>query len=140
MLTNPLVWGVLLLGIGLGYYIRQTLASRQANSVERKIKVWLEEAQTQAKEVVLQAKDRAAALFEEVKKEEKERSVQLTKFEERLIKKEELLEKHLQDVTGQKSSLEKDSALVNVEKLKNEELKKSILTELEQISKLSFND
>src|SRR3990167_8089849 len=98
MLTNPLVWGVLLLGIGLGYYIRQTLASRQANSVERKIKVWLEEAQSQAKEVVLQAKDRAAALFEEVKKEEKERKAQIAKYEERLLKKEESMEKQLADL------------------------------------------
>ncbi|HEY4500007.1 MAG TPA: ribonuclease Y [Candidatus Paceibacterota bacterium] len=140
MLTNPLVWGVLLLGIGLGYYIRQTLASRQANSVERKIKVWLEEAQTQAKEVVLQAKDRAAALFEEVKKEEKERKAQIAKYEERLLKKEESMEKQLADLGIQKSSIEKESTLLNAEKAKTDELQKKILNELEKVSKLSFDE
>lgn len=140
MLTNPLVWGVLLLGIGLGYYIRQTLASRQANSVERKIKVWLEEAQTQAKEVVLQAKDRAAALFEEVKKEEKERKAQIAKYEERLLKKEETMEQQFADLGVQKSNVEKESALLNAEKAKTEELQKKILGELEKVAKLSFEE
>ena len=140
MFTNPVIWVALFIGAVSGYFIRQVIASKQANSVEQKIKNWVEEAQTKAKEVILQAKDKAAVLYEEVKKEEKEKTAQLSKFEERLVKKEELLEKHFQDVTGQKSSLEKDLVLVNVEKLKNEELKKGVMVELERVAKLSFND
>ncbi len=140
MFTDPFLWGALALGGIFGYILRQTISSRQANSVEQKIKNWLEEAQTQAKEVVLQAKDRAAALFEEVKKEEKERKSQLTKYEERLMKKEETLEKQFSEIGVQKTNLEKESGLLNAEKAKVDELQKKIVGELEKVAKLSFED
>src|SRR3989338_6031643 len=102
MLTNPLVWAALVLGLAAGYFIRQAIAQRQANSAEQKIKNWLEESKSQAKEVVLDAKERASRLLEEVKTEEKSRKLQLDKLEERIIKKEEQLEKQLADFPSQK--------------------------------------
>src|SRR3989344_3498824 len=89
MVTNPFVWAVLALGVGIfaGYLLRQTVAKRQANSAEQKIKNWLDEAKTQAKEVVLDAKDRAAKLLEEVKSDEKVRALQLDKLQEILLRK-----------------------------------------------------
>ena len=90
MLNNPLLaGGVLLLGVLAGYFIRQIFAQRQANSAEQKIKNWLEDAKTQAKEVVLDAKEKAARLLEEVKNEEKSSKLQLDKLQERLLNKEE---------------------------------------------------
>ncbi len=140
MFTNPYLWGSLVLGAVAGYLIRQFLAAKQGNSVEQKIKVWLEEAQTQAKEVVLQAKDRAAALFEEIKKEEKERKLQLSKYEERLVKKEETLEKQLGDIAQKKTDFEKASELLNVERAKIDELQKKVMGELERVANLSFSE
>jgi len=128
------------LGIAAGYFIRQTIAQRQANSVEQKIKNWLEEAKTQAKEVVLDAKERAAKLLEEVKTEEKSRKVQLDKLEERILKKEEALEKQLADFASQKLHLEEEGKRLNAERAANEELKQKIHKELERVSSLTFED
>src|SRR3989344_2227469 len=140
MLTNPLVWAALLLGVLAGYFIRQFSAQRQADSAEQKIKNWLEEAKTQAKELVLDAKERASKLLEEVKTEEKARKVQLDKLEERLLKKEEGMEKQLADLASQKSSLEEESKKLNAAKGEADELRGKIMKELEKVANLTFED
>jgi len=81
MFLNPFFWLSLAIAVALGYLVRHLIVSKQASSVEEKIKLKLEEAQTQAKGIVLEAKDKAAILLEELKKEEKEGRAQLTKFE-----------------------------------------------------------
>ena len=142
MFTNPLVWAVLALVLGavIGYFIRQQVAQRQANSAEQKVKNWLEEAQSKAKEVVLDAKERAAKLLEEVKGEEKARNVQLDKLQERLLNKEEQLEKQLADYASQKLGLEEEAKRVMASKAEMDELRGKILKELEKVGKLTLEE
>ncbi|MBI4992342.1 MAG: ribonuclease Y [Candidatus Harrisonbacteria bacterium] len=140
MLTNPFVWVFLLLGIAAGYFIRQYVAQRQASSAEQRIKNWLEEAKTQAKEVVLDAKERAAKLLEEVKTEEKSRKTQLDKLQEHILKKEETLEKQLADFTSQKLNLEEEMKRLVGEKAAIDDLRQKIMKELEKVASLSFED
>lgn len=140
MLTNPLVWAALVLGLAAGYFIRQAFAQRQANSVEQKLKNWLEEAKSQAKEVVLDAKERAAKLLEEVKTEEKGRKAQLDKLEERLLKKEEQLEKQLADFSSEKLGLEEEGKRLAAVKLETDELRSKIVKELEKSAKLTLDE
>ncbi|MBI3046142.1 MAG: ribonuclease Y [Candidatus Harrisonbacteria bacterium] len=140
MLTNPLIWAVLVLGLAAGYFIRQTVAKRQVDSAEQKIKNWLEESKSQAKEVVLDAKERAAKLLEEVKGEEKSRKLQLDKLEERLIKKEEQLEKQLADFGSEKSGLAEEGKRLAAAKLETDELRAKIIKELEKAAKLTLDE
>jgi len=140
MFSDPIFWLSLAIAVALGYYVRHLIVSKQVGSVEEKIKFKLEEAQTQAKGVILEAKDKAALLLEEVKKEEKEGKSQLLKFEERLIKKEEFLEKQFADIVSQKVFLEKGISDLGAKKLEIEELRKQILVELEKVARLSVED
>ena len=133
-------WLSLAIAAVLGYLVRHLIVAKQISSAEEKIKLKIEEAQTQAKGIVLEAKDKAALLFEEVKKEEKEGKAQLTKFEERLVKKEETLEKQFADIISQKGTLEKAMSDVGAKKVEVEELRKQILVELERVAKLSVDD
>src|SRR3989344_7241843 len=140
MLTNPLVWAALVLGLTAGYFIRQIVSQSQANSVEQKIKNWLEESKSQAKEVVLDAKERAAKLLEEVKGEEKSRKLQLDKLEERLLKKEEQLEKQLAGFVSEKMGLEEEGKRLAASKLEMDELRSKIIKELEKSAKLTLDE
>lgn len=140
MLTNPFVWVALLLGIAVGYFIRHAVVSKQADSVEQKIKSWMDDAQSKSKEVILDAKERAAKLLEEVKTEEKSRKVQLDKLEERIMKKEETLEKQFADMTSQKMNLEEEAKRVNTVRAETDALKAKILGELEKVANLSVDD
>jgi hypothetical protein len=105
MFLDPIFWLALAIAVVLGYFVRHFIVSKQTGSAEEKIKLKLEEAQTQAKGVILEAKDKAALLLEEVKKEEKESKAQLVKFEERLIKKEETLEKQFAENVADRKSV-----------------------------------
>jgi ribonuclease Y len=75
----------LIIGILLGYFIRQSLAQKQANSIEAKLKVRLEKVKEEAKKLVLEAKEKADKILEEAREEEKKRKAQINKIEERLL-------------------------------------------------------
>lgn len=140
MFTSPFLWVFLALGVAIGYFARQFVAQKQANSAEQKIKNWLDEAKSQAKEVVLDAKERAAKLLEEVKTEEKVRTVQIDKLQERILKKEEQLEKQLADFASQKLNVEEESKRINASKAEVDELRGNILKELEKVSHLTLEE
>src|SRR3989338_2696038 len=141
-LTSPLLLAGLglALGIAAGYFIRQYFAQKQADSAENKIKSWIDEAKTRAKETVLEAKDRAANLLEEVKSEEKSRQLHLDKLEERILKKEETLEKQFSDIASQKKSFEEKEKEIESERLAINELKSKIHQELEKVANLSLKE
>ena len=139
-MNSAIFWPALAGAVVLGYFIRQFIVSKQAGSAEEKIKLKLDQSQTHAKEIVLEAKDKASLLLEEVKKEEKEKKSQLTKLEERLFKKEESLEKQFSDIAYQKDSLTKNISEFNAEKNKVAELRTQIMAELEKVANLSIDD
>ena len=135
---NPLFWGALIiLGIVIGYFIRQLIATRAANSIEQKIKRQFEEARSKAKEIVLEAQEKATALLEEVKKEERENKIQLSRLEERLLKKEEQLERQETDLKRREEQINQDIEKLKGVKSEIEQLKQKVVSELEKIAGLS---
>ncbi|BCX15832.1 MAG: ribonuclease Y [Candidatus Parcubacteria bacterium] len=132
--------GAILLGVALGYFIRQFLVSKQASSVEEKIKRQLEESRSKAKEIILEAQEKAAQILEEIKTEERERKAQLDKLEERLLKKEELLEKESLEIKEKEKRLNLDLEKINEAKSYIEQLKNNLSTQLEKIAGLSAQE
>lgn len=131
---------MIVLGITAGYFIRRLIAVKTASSIEQKIKKQLEDARSKAKEIILEAQEKAAALLEEVKKEERENKIQISRTEERLLKKEEQLEERFLDLKRYEERI-----LQEVEKLKSvkseiAELKQKAVSELEKISGLSASE
>lgn len=138
---NPVIGAILiLLGAVLGYFIRQFIVTRRASSIEQKIRRQIEDAKTKAKELILEAQGKAATLLEEVKKEERETKVQLGRLEERLIKKEELIEKQSSDLKLKENLLNQDIEKLKGVKTEIEELRKKETKELEKIASLSSEE
>ncbi|MBI3638536.1 ribonuclease Y, partial [Candidatus Wolfebacteria bacterium] len=136
--SNPLFWAVLVLaGAVAGYFIRQSIAARQAGSIEQKVKKQVEESKNKAKEIILEAQEKATTLLGEVKKEEREVKNQLGKLEERLLKKEELIEKQSSDFKLREGQLNSDIEKLKSVKAEIDELKKKELAELEKIAGFS---
>lgn len=130
--------GSLIIGAILGYFARQTIAKKQAGTLEAKLQRQIEEAREKAKEILLSAKDKAVKILEDVKKEERERQLQLNKLEARLVKKEELLEQKYNFVEKEKQRFQEQ--IEKVKNLKNEieQLKAQEIKKLEEISGLSL--
>src|SRR3989338_2233940 len=110
--------GFLVLGLAVGYFANYLLSSQKAKSLEQK----------------------AAELLEEAKKEGQEKKNQLDLLEERLIKKEETLEKYSSDIRLKENRLEKEEKFLENEKTEVAELRKRTMGDLEKIAGLTAKD
>ena len=129
--------GSLIAGSILGYFARQSIAKRQAHTAEAKIDKLVGEAKAQAQEIILKAKDKAVKALDEIKNEETRREEAFRRTQQRLERKEEVLEKKSFDLDKEekefKEKVEKVREIKSeLERLKDEEIKK-----LENLSKLS---
>lgn len=135
---NQILWGVFVLtGLGAGYAIRHVKGARSASSLEQKVKRELEQAQTRGKEIVLEAKDKVAALFEEAKREEHERKAQLNRAEERLGRKDEDLRKEEQRLSERQTALERANEEQQQVRQEIAAARQSATEELEKLSGLT---
>ena len=105
METALLGFVFLVVGIGAGYAGRRYLAGKKLGSVEEQVGHRLAEAETKSKEIVLDAKEKAAALLVETKNEERDRRKEIDALEARLVSREELLEKRSGDISKEESSV-----------------------------------
>src|SRR3989344_8752677 len=134
-----LLIGIALLGIGigLGYLIRQLVAQQRKSSIESKLKKLIEDSKVEAKETLLEAKEKAAAVIDEAKKEEKERLLQLRRLEERLLEREDATDRKAKEFDAKDKELAERIEKVKAYRAEVDALKASITKELERVSGLS---
>ena len=129
--------GVLGLGIGLGYFIRQLIAQQRKSSIESRLKKLIEDSKAEAKETLFEAKEKASKILEEAKREEKERVAQLHRLEERVIEREASIDRRMQDISDKDKELGEKIEKVKAIKAEIEANKERVLKELERVSGLS---
>lgn len=132
-LLNAFLWLIFLaLGGAIGYYARHTAGLKKKSSAEQVINRQLEEAKVKAQEIILEAQEKSTAILEDIKKDERERKSQLDRMEDRILKKEEALERDLQGVRAKENKLnseldglkEKETVIEDIKKEQEEKLKK----------------
>ena len=92
------------------------------------------------KEIILAAKDKAAAILDETQKEEKGRKRELSAFEQRLNRREELLNQKLTETETKNRALEENIKRVKEIKEKVEALRTETKQELERVAGLSIEE
>jgi ribonuclease Y len=129
--------GTLIVGSILGYYTRQTIARKQAGTIEAKLNKLISQAKDEAKETILKAKEKSSQILEEVKEQERERQKQLIRMEERLLRKEQILDQKTNQLEQEQVNLK--TKVQKVKKLKEElvKLQQEQLKKLEKIARLS---
>lgn len=128
---------LLSIGIGSGYLIRQFIAQQRRSSIEAKLKKLVEDSKTEAKETLLGAKEKAAKILDEAKQDEKERLTQIRRLEERLIERETLTDKRIQEFNEKEKEFTERVERVRAIKQELEASREKIFKELERISTLS---
>ena len=129
--------GSLIMGSILGYLARQSIAKRQADTAEAKIDKLVTEAKTQAQEIILKAKDKAVRALDEIKKETARREEEYRKINQRLERKEEVLDAKSASLENQEKELKEKVEKVREIKSELEKLKESEIVKLEEIGNLS---
>ena len=134
-----IVLGVIALAVGsvLGYFARQSIARKQAGTIEAKLVKMTEEAKREAKETIIQAKDKAIQLLEEAKREQKEREQQIVKMEDRIERREQGLEVKTQDLEKKYVELTEKANKVKEIKEQLTQLEAKKMAELERVAKLN---
>jgi len=132
-----LLVGAVLLGVALGYYLRLLVSLGKRGSMEIEIKQMLLGAKEEAQKIVKSAEKDAGEKIEEAKKEEKEKKEMSKKTEERLIKKEELLDKRQGDVDKEVEAIKVKIGEIKKIREDSEAVKQGAQKELSRVSELT---
>ncbi|MFA5022796.1 MAG: Rnase Y domain-containing protein, partial [Candidatus Paceibacterota bacterium] len=129
-----------LLGIAIGYILRYLILSAQKGSMELQVKQSLLEAKDQAQKIVATAEAEANKTVDEAKAKAEVKEAELKKREDRLINKDELLDKRQTDIDKEADEIKKK--IEEVKEIKErvtqaEEVKKR---ELERVAHLSTDE
>ncbi|MEW6408360.1 MAG: ribonuclease Y [Patescibacteria group bacterium] len=127
----------LILGSGIGYILRKSLALKQKETLEAKVQKLITDAKTKEKEMLLGAKDKALLIIENAKKEGDKRQTELHKIESRLEHRQEILDSKLEEIDRGRQTLEKRAQEIRNIRMELQEVRKKQLETLEKVAGLS---
>src|SRR3989344_2429760 len=142
METNLIAFlaGALVVGLAAGYWGRYYLALRGGKSLEELNRRTQAEAETKAKEIILAAKEQAAELLAEAKKEEKESKDKIAALEARLLEREVSFDKRLNALSEGETAVREKTAKLESRETKISEQEDKVSKELERVGGLSKDE
>lgn len=130
--------GVATLGGGLfGYILRWALAAAQRGSVELQVQQLLLEAKEKAQHIIEEATKNAETIEKEAKGKEEEKHEQLKKLEDRLLKKDDLLDNRQRDIDRELEAIKEKIEELRAVKEHVQNQRAEANRELERIGKLT---
>ncbi|GIP36890.1 ribonuclease Y [Paenibacillus sp. J31TS4] len=134
----------LLLGAGIGYMIRKSLAEAKIKSAEDAAEQIIEnakkEAEAKRKEAVLEAKDDIHKLRAEADKDIRDRRNETQRQERRLQQKEETLDKKLEQLERKEEQIASKEKRIDETQAQIDQMYKDQVAELERISNLTMDE
>ncbi len=129
-----------LVGVGIGFGANKVITRKQVGTAEEQAKKELDKAKREASKIVNDARDEAAKLAEDARNDEKKRRAETKDLENRLVQREESLDKKLDQLDKRSEALRKSET--EVEGLKDEirDIRKKQQEKLEKVAKLSTKD
>lgn len=133
-----LVGGVL--GVVIGYLVRQARYQRQMGDLEALRKRLLEEAEKQARDIVLTAKDQSLQMRRQLEEEMAHRQEQLRREEERLQQRREQLDNRLEQIDKREQVLNKRQSQIDKRWNELEKIETERRAELQRVAALSVDE
>lgn len=127
-------------GVAIGYYLRYLITLGKKGSMELEIKEMLLSAKEEAKRITSEAERKATELAEAKKLEIKEREDKNRQMEERIIKKEDILDKRQADIDKEVELIKEKVAEIKAIREKADKLEHDRLAALEKAANLSSED
>jgi ribonuclease Y len=130
----------LVLGILIGYFIRQLVANREIQKARKEAQNLLDEATTKYNELLRTAREEAVKVANAAEAESKERRLEIQRIEKRVNQKEEALERKVESVERRERDL--DNKKKDNERIKAElqAIREKQLSKLESISSISTEE
>lgn len=138
----PLATGIIALVLGsvLGYYARQSIARKQAGTIEQTLQKKISQAKTEAETILSQAKEKASRILNASEREEARRRQELLSTERILLKRESVLDE--KNSSFEKKEREFQGKVVRLKEIKGdlEGLKVEVLNNLERVAHLTKDE
>jgi ribonuclease Y len=140
MLLTVALAAALVLGAGVGYYVRYLHALSKKSSLEIRLKEKEVDAEKKAVTIIEKAEDKAEKLLQEAKESRKHLEEKVEQKEARLDKREEMLDERQIDIDSHREALEGKVDQIKSIKARLDEREASIDKKLEEISGLTSEE
>ncbi|MEI8175106.1 MAG: ribonuclease Y [bacterium] len=127
----------LILGVGVGYYLRLIIALGKRRSIEIDIKQMMVSAKEEAQRITDEAKKASESKLSELKTEEKKKEQEWRETEKRLIKKDEFLDTRQVEIDKEVENIKMRVEEVKKIQEKVTKIEEEKKLELERVSKLT---
>ena len=137
-----LIVGIVSLSSGsiLGYYARQSIAKKQADTLEAKLEKKVLKAKQDSETIFHQAQEKAQELLDKTQSETRERRAEVLKTERFLLKRENSLNQKLSNFEKEQKDFEGKIKKLKEFKEKLEELREEATEKLKNIANLSAEE
>lgn len=133
-----------ILGLLVGYIIRKNVGEKAIGSAEQKAKNLILDAENRAetirKEYILEAKEEAHRLRSDTDREIRERRSEISKSERRLVQKEESIDRKLENIEKKEESITNKEESITAKQKELDDVIKKQMEELEKISGYSVEE
>jgi ribonucrease Y len=129
-----------IVGGTIGYFARFFISLGQKGSMELQVRKMMLDAEERAKKVVEEAEARGREKVDQLTAEYKERERDLKNTEDRLVRKEEMLDSRQLKIDTEEATLSKKTEEVVVTKAKADELVHAQQEKLEKVANLSADE
>ena len=131
-------------GIAIGFLARWIYAKSKLTSVEQKAQRISEDAvskaEAEAREIILETRDRLLKEQQQQEREARERRFELQKSERRLLQKEENLEHRQQELERIKQQLGEREGAISLKEKETEEQSQKLTSELERVASMTQDE
>ncbi|HWP61155.1 MAG TPA: Rnase Y domain-containing protein, partial [Candidatus Paceibacterota bacterium] len=124
-------------GIVIGYFLRMLLLQAKRGSMELQIRRMMLDADERAKKIVEEAERRGEERAQQIAAEAKERERDLKQVEERLLRREELLDKRQTNLDTEMETIARKNEEILTTKEKADEILRTRQESLEKMADLS---
>ncbi|OHA08637.1 MAG: ribonuclease Y [Candidatus Sungbacteria bacterium RIFCSPLOWO2_01_FULL_59_16] len=142
-MSLPIIGGfivILAVGFVIGYFFSKLIAERRRNSAESRVQKLLDDSRQEAKEILIEAKNKAVKVIEEAQGELKERDREVKRSEERIRERESFADKRLAQFDEREKELADRIEKVKEIKATVESAKAAIDKEFERVSGMSATE
>ncbi|TSC91318.1 MAG: uncharacterized protein CEN92_295 [Candidatus Berkelbacteria bacterium Licking1014_96] len=130
----------LVVGLGVGYYLRQLFATKSIKDLEERSKKVIDKAREEEKEILIQAKDKAFQMREEAEAAVKDRQKKIDDLELSLRKREESVDVRAERLERDRTQLEEKEEQISKTREELKGLRDRQLENIERISALSKDE
>ena len=137
---DPITIGLAVAGLAVGFGASTTLSKRKVSTAQDAAEKELKKAQKEADKKLEEAREEAQRVAEQARKDEQSRRREIKDIEQRLLERQESLDKKLDQLDRRNEALRKGED--EVEELKNEirEIRRKQQEKLEKVAKLTKED